>query len=68
MAGLLDGAGEGAAVILSGPTSRCKQTKVIKMKINGLLIDCGRASKKTQGVTTFPLFELGTPPLNRLFL
>lgn len=35
-------------------------------KIN--LIDCGQASKKTQGVPYMPYFELGTPPSNKLFM
>ena len=32
------------------------------------IIDCGRASERTQGVPLLLLFELGTPPTNRLFL
>ena len=32
------------------------------------LIDCGRASERTQGVPLLLLFELGTPPTNKLFL
>ena len=32
------------------------------------LIDCGRASERTQGVPFLLLFELGTPPSNKLFL
>lgn len=32
------------------------------------LIDCGRASKKTQGVPLLLFFELGTPPTDRLYV
>ena len=32
------------------------------------IIDCGRASERTQGVTFLFLFEMGTPPHNKLFL
>jgi hypothetical protein len=32
------------------------------------IIDCGRASERTQGVPFLLLFELGTPPTNKLFL
>ena len=32
------------------------------------IIDCGRASERTQGVPLLLLFELGTPPTNKLFL
>jgi hypothetical protein len=32
------------------------------------VIDCGRASERTQGVTFMILFELGAPPHNKLFL
>jgi hypothetical protein len=32
------------------------------------IIDCGRASERTQGVPFLILFELGTPPTNKLFL
>jgi len=32
------------------------------------LIDCGRASDRTQGVTILLLFEGGAPPFDRLFL
>jgi hypothetical protein len=32
------------------------------------MIDCGRASERTQGVPILPLFELGTPPTNKLFI
>ena len=32
------------------------------------VIDCGRASERTQGVPFLLLFELGTPPTNKLFL
>jgi hypothetical protein len=32
------------------------------------LIDCGRASERTQGVSFTFLFELGTPPHDKLFL
>jgi hypothetical protein len=32
------------------------------------LVDCGRASERTQGVPLLLLFELGTPPTNKLFL
>jgi hypothetical protein len=37
-------------------------------KIKGLLMDCGRASKMTQGVPLLLQFELGTPPTNKLYL
>ena len=30
--------------------------------------DCGRASERTQGVPLLLLFELGTPPTNKLFV
>jgi hypothetical protein len=30
------------------------------------IIDCGRASERTQGVSFLILFENGTPPLNKL--
>jgi hypothetical protein len=30
-----------------------------------LLIDCGKASKKTQGLPSDPLWEGGTAPTNR---
>ena len=32
------------------------------------ILDCGRASERTQGVPLLLLFELGTPPTNKLFL
>lgn len=32
------------------------------------LIDCGRASERTQGVSFLILFESGIPPLNKLLL
>jgi hypothetical protein len=32
------------------------------------IIDCGRASERTQGVPLLLLFELGTPPTNKLYL
>jgi len=32
------------------------------------IIDCGRASERTQGVSVLILFEMGTPPQNKLFL
>jgi len=32
------------------------------------LTDCGRASEVTQGVPLVLLFELGTPPWNKMFL
>jgi hypothetical protein len=32
------------------------------------VIDCGRASERTQGVPLLLLFELGTPPTDKLFL
>jgi len=32
------------------------------------IIDCGRASERTQGVPFTLFFELGTPPSNKLFL
>ena len=32
------------------------------------IMDCGRASVRTQGVPLLLLFELGTPPTNKLFL
>jgi hypothetical protein len=32
------------------------------------VVDCGRASERTQGVPLLLLFELGTPPTNKLFL
>ena len=31
------------------------------------MIDCGRASERTQGVPLLLLFELGTPPTNKLY-
>ena len=31
------------------------------------LIDCGRVSKMTRGVPLLLIFELGTPPTNRLY-
>lgn len=32
------------------------------------LVDCGRVSERTRGVPLLLFFELGTPPLNKLFL
>jgi hypothetical protein len=32
------------------------------------IIDCGRASERTQGISFTVLFEMGTPPLNKLLL
>ena len=32
------------------------------------IIDCGRASERTQGVSFLILFESGAPPHNKLFL
>jgi hypothetical protein len=32
------------------------------------IIDCGRASERTQGFSFLLLFELGVPPNNRLLL
>lgn len=32
------------------------------------IIDCGRVSERTKGVAYLLLFELGTPPTNKLFL
>jgi hypothetical protein len=32
------------------------------------LLDCGRASERTNGITFLLLFELGAPPNNKLFL
>jgi hypothetical protein len=32
------------------------------------IIDCGRASERTQGVSFLILYELGTPPLDKLLL
>jgi hypothetical protein len=32
------------------------------------IIDCGRVSERTQGTSFLILFELGAPPLNKLFL
>jgi hypothetical protein len=32
------------------------------------IIDCGCASERTQGVPLLLLFELGTPPTNKLYL
>ena len=37
-------------------------TEIVQLK------DCGRASERTQGVPLLLLFELGTPPNNKLFL
>ena len=31
------------------------------------MIDCGRASERTQGTSFLILFELGAPPLNKLY-
>ena len=31
------------------------------------IIDCGRASERTNGMTLMLLFELGTPPNNKMF-
>jgi hypothetical protein len=31
------------------------------------IIDCGRASERTQGVSFLILFELGAPPYDKLF-
>ena len=31
------------------------------------LLDCGRASERTRGTSFLILFELGAPPLNKLF-
>ena len=33
-----------------------------------VIIDYGRASERTRGVPLLLLFELGTPPTNKLFL
>jgi hypothetical protein len=32
------------------------------------IIDCGRASQCTRGTSFLVLFELGSPPLNKLFI
>jgi hypothetical protein len=32
------------------------------------ILDCGRASERTQGIPLLLMFELGTPPANKLFL
>jgi hypothetical protein len=32
------------------------------------LVDCGRVSRRTRGIPLLILFELGTPPNDRLFL
>jgi hypothetical protein len=32
------------------------------------IIDCGRASERTQGITLLLLFELGIPPNDRLLI
>jgi hypothetical protein len=32
------------------------------------IIDCGRASERTQGIAFLLLFELGIPPNDKLFL
>ena len=32
------------------------------------IIDCGRASERTRGTSFLILFELGAPPLNKLFI
>ena len=32
------------------------------------LVDCGRVSRCTRGITFMPLFELGAPPADRLFM
>jgi hypothetical protein len=32
------------------------------------IIDCGRASERTNGIPLLLLFELGTPPNNKLYL
>jgi len=32
------------------------------------LLDCGRVSERTNGITFLLLFELGAPPNNKLFL
>ena len=32
------------------------------------IIDCGRVSERTQGVSFLILFELGTPPMDKLLL
>ncbi len=32
------------------------------------MMDCGRASERTQGVPLLLFFELGTPPTNKLYL
>jgi len=32
------------------------------------VIDCGRASERTQGVSFMILFELGAPPYDKLLL
>ncbi len=34
----------------------------------GFLIDCGRASVRTRGIPLLLLFELATPPANKLFI
>jgi hypothetical protein len=31
------------------------------------IVDCGRASERTRGVSWLILLELGTPPLDKLF-
>ena len=51
-------------------TVRCTQTVTPKARTCGQLeiIDCGRASERTQGIPLLLLYELGTPPANKLFL
>ena len=34
-------------------------------KINGILIDCGRASRRTMGTLFPPYYEIGFAPFNR---
>ncbi len=32
------------------------------------MMDCGKASQKTHGVPLLLMFELGTPPTNKLYI
>lgn len=40
----------------------------MKKALPSWMVDCGAASIKTKGVPLLLLFELGTPPTNKLYL
>lgn len=49
-------------------TLKVENGKRTPARKSSFLVDCGRASQRTRGIPLLLLFELGTPPANKLFM